>query len=329
MQMIINIIRHGMIPAFLFFLTAGPALTCSNPIFQFALEQWHPDPYRVVARGSSTWTAEQRAALRLLQDAERSGRANLRVRLEPAATNAAAPLMEVSYADARGIQSVIWTGTPDIGIAQRLLDSPARTKIASLLTQRKAAVWVLLESGNRHKDNAVARLLQDELRQLESVLTTTPSPEDGMGWGGGAQQASPPVSFGILRVRRDDPAEAMLVQMLLNIKPDLKKASDETLVFPIYGKGLILNALVGSTIEPQRIWAVAEFLTGPCSCVFKDSWHGASLLMNVDWGVIFKKTTPPAGGAPVGAGAFLQRMEQDEKKSVEPEPPPGKGKSKQ
>ncbi len=329
----INIIRRGVIPALLCMLAADQGVACPNPVFQYALDNWYADLYQVVARGADSWPADQSAALRLLRDAERSGSANLQVRLEPTATNATAPLLEVNYVDARGIKTVVWSGTPDAEIARSLLNSPTRTKIADLLLQRKTAVWVLLESGNRSKDNEAARIIQDELHRMESVLTTsTPQFEGGMGWGGGPPTESPPISFGFLRLQRNDPAEAMLVRMLLKSKPDLEKADNETMAFPIYGKGLILDALVGKAIEPQRIWAVAEFLTGPCSCVFKDAWHGASLLLKVNWdggSEALKDTTATAGGAPVGAGAFLRRMEQGATNSVATKAPPEKGKSKE
>lgn len=315
-------IQRGIISLALFGLAASLAPACPNPVFHYALRYWDADPYQVVARGAEAWPAGPRAALGILQDAERSGRANLRVRLEPAATHAgpaaasAAPLLEVSFPDAGGVQRPVWSGEPSAEAARRLLDSPARAEIGRLLAQGKTAVWVLLESGNRGKDSAAAGLLQKELRRLETVLAASePEPwggPGGPGWGPGGPPESPPVSFGFVRVRRDDPAEAMLVRMLLSSKPDLDKISGETIAFPVYGRGLVLEALVGSALEPQRIGAVGEFLTGPCSCVFKESWHGVSLLLSVDWNsgpdAVQDKTTP--AGAPVSAGGFLRRMEQ-------------------
>ncbi len=298
-------------------LAALRAQACPNPVFHYARQYWDADPYTVTARGAESWPPAARAALKLLQDAELGGSANLTVRLEPAATNAgpgAAALLTASFVDANGLLREVWSGAATAESVRRLLDSPARAEIGRLLLQGKAAVWVLLESGNRRKDGDAAGLLQKELGRLEKILAApAPEPWGGPGGGGGGgPQDSPPVSFGFVRVRRDDPAEAMLVRMLLKIKPGLEERAAEPLAFPVYGRGLILDAIAGDAIEPQRIGAVADFLTGPCSCVFKESWHGASLLLSVDWLAALEtagQAAPAAAGAPVGAGGFLRRLE--------------------
>lgn len=325
-------IRCGVISVVLFGLSACLALACPIPVFQYALEYWEPNPYVVEARSSETWSADQRAALRLLQDAEREGRANLRVRTEPSETKAdqaagsALPRMEALYPDTGGVPRTLWSGEPSSDVARRLLHSPARVEIARMLLQRKSAVWVLLESGNRRKDNETARLLKKELRRLENTLTT-PDPE---AWGGSRPDRQA-ISFGILRLRRDDQAETMFVRMLLNSEPDLEKFGNEVMVFPIYGRGLILYALIGSGINPWTISEAAEFLTGPCACQIKEACHGTELLITVDWeggqGEV-KEKMPAAGGALVGTGGFLQRMEKDERRLNEPEPLSGKGNGK-
>jgi hypothetical protein len=55
------------------------------------------------------------------------------------------------------------------------------------------------------------------------------------------------------------------------------------MVFPVYGRGLVLYAMIGSGIHAATITAAAEFLTGACSCEVKSQNPGLELLLTADW----------------------------------------------
>jgi len=61
------------------------------------------------------------------------------------------------------------------------------------------------------------------------------------------------------------------------------KYAREPLAFPIYGRGLILYALVGAGINPWTISEAASFVTGPCSCEVKAGNPGTDMLLTLDW----------------------------------------------
>lgn len=90
------------------------------------------------------------------------------------------------------------------------------------------------------------------------------------------------VAFSVLPIRRDDPAESVLVRMLLGSEDGL---TDEKgpLVFPVFGRGRALLALRGSDLTAAEVERWASFLAGPCSCQVKELNPGIDLLLTADW----------------------------------------------
>jgi len=140
-------------------------------------------------------------------------------------------------------------------------------------------VWLLLESGKRMSDDQAAELLEAELRKLEqSLVLPEPSPLD------------PPtntnlplkIAFSTVRVARSNPAERMLINLLLNWNTNLV-AEKEVMLFPIFGRGRVVPPATGEEIQPEAIREMAEFLTGPCSCEVKEMNPGYDLLLSANW----------------------------------------------
>jgi hypothetical protein len=181
-----------------------------------------------------------------------------------------------------------------------LLDSPIRREIARRLVAGQSAVWVLLDSTNQQASDAAYQLVSGELPRLEKTLKL---PEL-------AQQDQPLVAngpelkigFSLLRLKRDDPQEEPLVQMLLSTEPDLKTL-DEPMVFPVFGRGRAHWALVGAGISQDNVADLAAFLVGECSCEVKEQNPGADLLMTAAWTdvngmFVVDEALPPLIGLP-------------------------------
>jgi hypothetical protein len=89
--------------------------------------------------------------------------------------------------------------------------------------------------------------------------------------------------FSTLAVSRSDPNESFLRAMLLSSEPDLSQYTDEPILFPVFGRGRALYALVGDGINAENIRETVAFLTGPCGCEVKMLNPGVDLLMAVNW----------------------------------------------
>jgi hypothetical protein len=292
---------------------AAPAAACNVPVFRYALEKWPAEPYEVVILHKGPLGAGDRELVQSLQKiaAAAPPQANIAVEaidlarrpdeeaqeLHHRFPDFDLPMMVVRYPGTAGIDSDVWSGKLSATNIQTLLDSPARRKVKERILRGDSAVWIFLESGDRARDRAAVALLETELHRLERELKL-PACNDDL-----EDQVStegPPlrIAFTLLRVARSDPAEQMLVRMLLNSESDLPGRL-EPIVFPVYGRGRALYAIVGPGINRENIVAAARHVVGPCTCTIKEGNPGIDLLFSVRWdqlltGRMVKDRDPPA-----------------------------------
>jgi hypothetical protein len=280
----------GSAAAVLWWLTA-PA--CNVPVFRYALERWEADSYPIIVFHREPLTAEQQAQVETMEKAGRDHLANLAVTgidlarevPQPLRTlwntleNPTSPWVVVRYPRRTGIEPPAWTGPLNAESVRAVLESPARREIVLKLLRGDAIVWLLLEGGEKRRDEEAAQLVEVESRKLEQTLRL---PE--------ASPLDPPmtsglplkIAFSMVRVARVDPAERMLVAMLLNWKTN-RTTTTEPMLFPIFGRGRAVPPAIGDEIRAEAIRDMAEFLTGPCSCEVKEMNPGYDLLLAANW----------------------------------------------
>ncbi len=278
----------------LFVLVPVSAFACSIPVFRYAMERWPADYYEAVLIHRGQLTEDQKQLLNELrqEDSEVEAFLNLRVvevnlaevpeekvksLLGPNLPETL-PELVLWYPWQRGRTPPVWQGRLTPSTVAALLQSPTRQKLAERLIEGQTAVWVFIESGNADKDKAALRLLEQELetviRELKEEAESMPDDLD-----------SPELTyeFSILPFSRSDPNEHMLLTLLLNSEPDLDEYSDEPIIFPVFGRGRALYALVGEGITMDNIRETIAFLIGPCGCEIKMMNPGVDLLMAANW----------------------------------------------
>ena len=277
-------------------ISASPLSACSVPVFRYALERWAPDHYEAILfhRGPLT-RAEQAVTDSIRKNA--SPLANLKLRsvdmngelteelrtLWETQREAHLPWLIVRYPRRRGGEDVIWAGRLSPGAAKALLDSPARREIARRILNGESAVWVLLEGEDKRENDATAEVLKSQLKQIEETLRLPNADGDPAALATDTDIGPElRIGFSLIRVSRSDSAERMLVSMLVHSESDLEQ-SDEPMVFPVFGRGRVLYALVGKGINAENIKEACAFLVGPCSCQAKAENPGTDLVMFADW----------------------------------------------
>jgi hypothetical protein len=272
-----------MIRVLLMVLSAAAlAPTCNIPVFRYALERWQAAPYDVVVFHRGPLNDEARGALNVLRQAG----ANLEVDridvAEPVPAKRKA-LLDRAKVDAPclvavfpGSDIIAWSGPLTSESATRLADSPARREIARRLLEGDSAVWLLLESGDRARDDGAARTLEAELKKLEQSLKVPAHASDDPPL---LSEVPVRVAFSVYRLARTEPAEASLVAMLLNSESGL----EGPIVFPIFGRGRALWAMTGNGLTPTNIGEAGSFLIGACSSEAKELNPGVDLLFAADW----------------------------------------------
>jgi hypothetical protein len=203
------------------------------------------------------------------------------------------PWLVVKYPSALRLPGNAWSGPLSEEATRRLVDSPARKKIVQRLAQGESAVWVMLDSGDPRKDETAAKLLESRLDYLTATLKLPKlDAQDVVNGLISIPENDLRLEFSTLRVARSDPAEQAFVKMLLGTEADLKGVG-EPIVFPVFGRGRVLYALVGKGIRHETIDQAATFLIGKCSCEVKERNPGVDLLLAADWTNIVKTQFNP------------------------------------
>ena len=188
------------------------------------------------------------------------------------------PALVLWYPLCKGRAAPFWTGRFTPETIEALIQSPKRRELAQRLIDGQTAVWIFVESGNAKKDKAAMKLIDQE-------LTTAMEQLKEMAHAFAEELQMPEISykFSILPVSRSDPKEKMLLEMLLKSEQDLDEYAHEPIVFPTFGRGRALFALVGDGINVDNLREAIAFITGPCGCEVKMLNPGVDLLMAENW----------------------------------------------
>lgn len=305
-------------------LAASAAECCTIPVFRYALDRWEADKFHLLLPPSSS----QDVALQdLLRPLRANGKANMDITTsrDPAVTMA-------ELRSSRDSEQRLWTGVLEEESLQMLLDSPTRRQFVERVLGGDSAVWIIADNGSA-LDSAEVERIEKRLKFLEQVaalpIQDPNDPDSQLGPG-------PPLKlkFTTLRVRRDDPAEKLLLKMLAGPKGVV---DPETTSFAAvtFGRGRVLGAWPLALLDDTSLEDACMFLVGRCGCRLKNESPGWDMLLNVNWETMLaaagtKATNEPAEtpprSAPVSAGP--NTVEPEVVRIEATEVPPGKNESK-
>ncbi len=291
--------------------TALPAWACSTPVFRYALERWDADPYVLLILHRGPLNEQKQESIKkftsgegpamyanwmlLQQDIEQPVTDIFLKELESALEKPLAKLAEVAVGEAHAVllyprspmlPLIAWQGTLDEALQAGLYDSPLRRESARRLLTGDSFVMLLIESGNAELDDAAAKVIERQFRHLEETTDLSVPEEEHFPGEEPNEAAEKPeplkLKLSLLRLRTDDPREAVLRALLLQPFPAAAKQG-QPMAYPIFGRGRVLEPLVGAEIQPELLNSVTAFLTGACSCEIKEQNPGFDLLMAVEW----------------------------------------------
>jgi len=279
-------------------LLSSAVYSCSVPVFRYALERWQADRYFIKIVHQQSLNAEAEEAIELLENyAKADGpSANLIVRRVSEGEDAEKdndlsqqPQMIVHFPRTARNPTPIRTAPLTVEAVKKIVDSPVRRELIKRLIGGDSVVWILLESGDEQKDDTAAETIQEQLTFLQKTLKL---PAEQMAWEDGSpftpdKASGLKLKFSMIRLKRDDLGEKFLIDSLLRTERDLLQFN-EPMVFPVFGRGVVLCAFVGEGISERNITYGCYFLTGPCSCQIKQQNPGVDLLLKADWSVVFQ-----------------------------------------
>ena len=265
-------------------LLSATTQACQVPVFRYALERWQPAPYLLRMPSGSALPQAQEPV-------------NLELETDPALTR-----LELHYPAKKHEDrtKMIWNAAATAENLRAIYSSPARRELRARLLRGQSTVWLLVESGDASKDEAAALTLNKALDnatktlRLPTGVLTREQLKDPAKKHENADvlQSELPlkIEFTVLHVKRSDPAEAVLLAMLTHLESDLADYTGEPMAFPIFGRGRVLEPLIGKGIHEANVLEQSTYLCGACSCEVKELNPGMDLLLAVDWEPV--DTTP-------------------------------------
>ena len=167
-----------MLAAILILGTPILVWACSVPVFRYALELWPPDEYEVVLFHQGSLTEEQKLLLEKIKPIElenvsvpnmRIHEVDLKADPDPRwvkwweknkPKESSEPWLAVFYPASTLKITPLWAGPFTETSLNKTFQSPARQQLAKRLQGGDSAVWVLLECGNKEKDQATKIILE-------------------------------------------------------------------------------------------------------------------------------------------------------------------------
>ncbi len=251
---------------------AGDACACTIPVFRYALDRWEADRFQLLLPEE---VAKEKAVSDLLRPLRANGIANLSI---TTATEPGPQQAELRTARLGG--QTLWSGALDQAALSALLDSPARQQLLKQILAGDSIIWVLAIDDSE-AGQAEAERVEKRLRFLEQVaalpIQDPNDPDSQLGPG-------PPLllKFTTLRLRRDDPAERLLLKMLAGPSATFDPGAT-SFAAAVFGRGRVLGSWALNELDDQALEEASMFLIGRCSCRVKDQNPGWDILMNVDW----------------------------------------------
>lgn len=267
------------------------ALSCTTPVFRYALERWRPSAYQAVVFHQGPLSSNDLATLDLLRTPQTQGLANLALetvdlltetnpeplRLWQSQRNPRPPWLVVRYPDSKPPTPDAWAGPLTSENVRGLLDSPARHQTVRHLAEGATAVWLVLEGRDPAQTDSVHQALAGYVRSHHRTLEVSLDPDEP------TNVTQMPITFPLVRLSRTNAAEAVFRSMLENYDEDQKGPRSEPVVIPIFGRGRALVALPGDKVTSNIVAEIAAFITSACSCEVKEQNPGLDLLMTADW----------------------------------------------
>ncbi|MEM7383733.1 MAG: hypothetical protein AAF514_02205 [Verrucomicrobiota bacterium] len=313
----------------LFFIAILPSLVeaCQVPVFRYALERWEADPYQLTIyhRGEATPTLTETINT-IRREADNSNLAVETLDLESEAAEAIFDLPDVDESllpwsrltapEKEGLEPVVWEGPASLEHLSARWRSPLRQKIVQELTSGTSAAWILVEGADPEENDGLEKELEQALDKVTPTLKISdqvvPLEEAGRV---ASERATPlemddvlrsrvplKISFAHHRLSRDQAGESGFLDPIRTRFPD-RWATGQPLLFPVFGRGRILDVIPGTAIGEDTIAAACRYLCGACSCQVKSENPGMDLLIEADWASVLddqvfvvEREAPPLEG---------------------------------
>jgi len=277
------------------------AMSCTVPVFQYAMERWTQSYYEGVLLYQHELSEEEKAIFTRFQKMFRENNALLNLRVEKMDVHANSgkyqrlikdyepenlPALALWFPRQKGKIEPFWTGKLQIEQLEHIIKSAKRKEITGHLLEGSPLVWMLIAPGDQYPVKDYFRRLKDGISVSVEAMKKQPQyrplivKEDEV------------VTFPVVTVSADNPDESVLVSMVTGIQDGV--SLDEPIVVPVFGRGRALTSFPAKEISKEQIYNIMTFLMSPCACQIKMASPGMDMLIKAEWSEAFDEYAQPA-----------------------------------
>ena len=338
-----------------FFLLIATSFACEVPVFRYALERWERDLYKVfiIHRGdlsendTALWKQIQDNAIgygghtnilaykvNVADEKEAGNFHKIYAKLKDIDVNEK-PQILLLFPNITKVYDPIWQGDLNQKNIDELLKPKATSKLMTGILQGYSSTFLLMESGNKEKDERAAETIKKAMAELKESLDI---PEgivqtDGEVTGGklSAYQAATidpsnvlksgiplKIDFNMVRMPNND--SHPIFRSILGKVFTSKKTEGEPRLFAFFGRGRLLGPMVGEEITVKHISQLSAYLCSACSCQVKRQNPGLDFLTTLNWTsylqgsevVVDKELPPLIGLLDISPEDVIQDKEENE-----------------
>ena len=290
--------KHLKLFTLLFFLVfaARTTLSCTVPVFQYAMERWNQSFYDGVLFYKGSLSEEEKETFAAFQEMLSKGNSVLNLRIEKLDVESnpdqyeqllqdnkpgKLPALALWYPREKGSSDPFWISPLQSPVLENIVNSGKRSELSSHLVEGSPVVWILVQpAGQTDKDETVVRL-------EEGIAKTVKNMKQNPRFKNLLKSEEGEVSFPVVKVSADNASEVVLLSMITGLKEGAE--INKSLVIPVFGRGRALTTFTADKISQEMIYNIMSFLLSPCACQIKMASPGTDMLVKANWEKAFNQ----------------------------------------
>ncbi|MFP4622098.1 MAG: hypothetical protein ACLFM7_12360 [Bacteroidales bacterium] len=269
---------------------AHSVMSCTVPVFQYAMERWNQSLYDGVLLYKGSLSQEEKATFAEFQEMLSKDKSVLNLRIEKLDVDSKSdeydqllegvkpgnlPAMALWYPMEKGNKEPFWVGPLEMPVLENVIESEKAREVTHHLVGGSPVVWILIHPSDEDNKDETLNSLREKISETVASMKQDPQFKSLI------ENDGDEVSFPIVPMSAKSSEETVLLSMITGLRDD--SSLDESVVIPVFGRARALTTFKADKITQDRIYNIMRFLMSPCACQIKMASPGNDLLMKANW----------------------------------------------
>ncbi len=274
------------------------SFACSVPVFRYALEYWHPDPYQIILSYNPAQTNKLPEVLSELN----KHKANRSFIIKKVKSSSLDEKIILKYPANKRIKNNVWETKLSKKNLIKILQSPIRQKLIDKIIDGDSLIFLLLEGSNKKQNDHIANIILKNIPILENEIKLPHEYADIPKEDLEIYDTNIVFKLSFMRLSRTNSEENVFINILTKSLPISIYKKSQPIVFPIFGRGRMLAAIRERDLNIRTLRKWSEYIAGECSCEIKSRNPGFDTFIPVGWNLdkmkslISEVVLPPLSG---------------------------------